>query len=169
MGGGRGAHRATFVKTVHQLSSNDCQNCVCGFIKENQSVQNPPTERHETNTNSHSHKQPNYGQSRERLTKDEENNLADYLNLGMSIREARAAFQTEVEAAELRHKVRENQRAQQRGSIKSTGRNQWGASTSTASRGRGGLSFNWRQKWLKSLPGTCAWAWVIKKTLCTTH
>ena len=113
--------------------------------EENQSAQNPPTEepeRNETSARSHSNKQPNYGQSRERLTKDEENNLADYLNLGMSIREARAAFQTEVEAAELRHKVRENQRAQQRGSIKSTGRNQWGASTSTASRGRGGLSFN---------------------------
>ena len=113
--------------------------------EENQSVQNPPTEvpeRSETNINPHSHKQPNYGQSRERLTKDDENNLADYLNLGMSIREARAAFQTEVEAAELRHKVRENQRAQQRGSIKSTGRNQWGASSSTGSRGRGGLSFN---------------------------
>ena len=52
--------------------------------EENQSVQNPPTEvpeRTETNINPHSHKQPNYGQSRERLTKDEENNLADYLNV----------------------------------------------------------------------------------------
>ena len=40
-------------------------------------------------------KPPNYGENRERLTKNEESNLADYLNLGMSICDARAAFQPE--------------------------------------------------------------------------
>ena len=50
-----------------------------------------------------------------RLTREEEENLADYLNLGMSIDEAKEAFRVELEAAELRLKVRENKRARQAG------------------------------------------------------
>ena len=72
----------------------------------------------------------------------EESNLADYLNLGMSIDDARAAFKTEMDAAELRLRVRENQRAQQRGSVQSNNRTQWGPTSSTRGTGRGGRSFN---------------------------
>lgn len=40
--------------------------------------------------------------------------MSHYLNLGMSFKEdARAAFKTEFEAAELRLGIRENERAQQ--------------------------------------------------------
>ena len=77
-----------------------------------------------------------------RLTRVEESNLADYLSIGMSIEEAREAFDTEVKAAELRLRVRENQRARQRGSIQSTSRASWGPSSSNRGTGRGGLSFN---------------------------
>ena len=77
-----------------------------------------------------------------RLTKEEESNLADYLSIGMSIEDAREAFDTEVKAAELRLRVRENQRAQQRGSIQQANRTQLGPSTSNRGTGRGGLSFN---------------------------
>ena len=77
-----------------------------------------------------------------RLTKEEESNLAEYLSIGMSIEDAREAFETEVKAAELRLRVRENQRARQRGSIQQANRTQWGPSTSNRGTGRGGLSFN---------------------------
>ena len=73
-----------------------------------------------------------------RLTREEENNLADYLSLGMSINDARNAFQVELEAAELRLKVRENQRARRAGSIQVANRARPGSTVS----GRGGLSFN---------------------------
>jgi hypothetical protein len=45
------------------------------------------------------------------LTRQEEENLADYLNLGMSITEARQCFNKEVETAELRLRIRENKRS----------------------------------------------------------
>ena len=82
------------------------------------------------------------GTNKTRLTKEEENNLADYLSIGMSIKYAREAFNTEVKAAELRLRVRENQRARQDGLIQLTNRTQWGPSTSNRGTGRGGLSFN---------------------------
>ena len=72
------------------------------------------------------------------LTREEEENLADYLNLGMSINEAKEAFRVELEAAELRLKVRENKRARQAGSIQLANRTRTGPSVS----GRGGLSYN---------------------------
>ena len=78
----------------------------------------------------------------QRLTRVEESNLADYLSIGMSIEEAREAFDTEVKGAELRLRVRDNQRARQRGSIQSTSRASWGPSSSNRGTGRGGLSFN---------------------------
>ena len=56
----------------------------------------------------------------------------------MSINEAKEAFRVELEAAELRLKVRENKRARQAGSIQLTNRTRMGPSAS----GRGGLTFN---------------------------
>ena len=72
------------------------------------------------------------------LSKEEEEKLADYLHLGMTLEDARAAFKVELEAAELRFRVRESQRAKQAGSIQVANRYRPGPSTST----RGGLSFN---------------------------
>jgi hypothetical protein len=74
----------------------------------------------------------------EGLSKDEEEQLADYLHLGMTLKDARAAFKVELEAAELRFKVRESQRARQAGSIQVANRHRPGPSSST----RGGLTFN---------------------------
>ena len=73
-----------------------------------------------------------------RPTREEENNLSEYLSLGMSIKEAREAFKIEIEAAELRFRIRDNQRARQSGSIQTANRTRTGPSTS----GRGGLTFN---------------------------
>jgi hypothetical protein len=74
----------------------------------------------------------------QRLSKEEEEQLAEYLHLGMTIKDARAAFKVELEAAELRFKVRESQRARQAGSIQVANRYRPGPSSST----RGGLTFN---------------------------
>lgn len=41
-----------------------------------------------------------------KLTREEELNLADYLNIGMSLTKAREAVQKEVETAELKLKIR---------------------------------------------------------------
>ena len=76
------------------------------------------------------------------MTREEESNLSDYLNLGMSLVDARAAYKIEVEAAELRLKIRENQRAQQRGSVNQNGRTYIGPTRNNRGTGRGGLSFN---------------------------
>ena len=92
--------------------------------------QQTTTHRNTTRTDQH-RKNP-------RLTREEEENLADYLNLGMSINEAKEAFKVELEAAELRLKVRENKRARQAGSIQLANRTRMGPSVS----GRGGLTFN---------------------------
>ena len=92
--------------------------------------QQTTTHRNTTRTDQH-RKNP-------RLTREEEENLADYLNLGMSINEAKEAFRVELEAAELRLKVRENKRARQAGSIQLANRTRMGPSAS----GRGGLTFN---------------------------
>ena len=50
------------------------------------------------------------GANESRLSKQEEENLADYLNLGMSIAEARESFRKELGTAELRLKIREKQK-----------------------------------------------------------
>ena len=47
---------------------------------------------------------------RSELTIEEEDSLADYLRLGMSITEARETFQKEVEMAEIRLKICESKR-----------------------------------------------------------
>ena len=84
---------------------------------------------------------PEGGLKENELSKQERENLADYLNLGMSVTEARKSFRMEVEAAELRVKIRENRRSQQRGDIGSSSRTTVGNITNSG-RGRGGLSFN---------------------------
>ena len=76
------------------------------------------------------------------LTRQEEENLADYLNLGMSITEARQCFNKEVETAELRLRIRENKRSIQRGDIGGSSRTTIGNAQANSGKGRGGLSFN---------------------------
>ena len=76
------------------------------------------------------------------LTRQEEENLADYLNLGMSVAEARQCFNKEVETAELRLRIRENKRSIQRGDIGGSSRTTIGNAQANSGRGRGGLSFN---------------------------
>ena len=73
------------------------------------------------------------------LSHQEEENLSDYLDLGLSITEAREQFEIEKRAAEIRLKIRDNKRNQSRGSVEATRRTAIGM---TSSRGRGGLSFN---------------------------
>ena len=78
-----------------------------------------------------------------RLTREEENELADYLDLGMSLTEARSMYKKELELAEMKLRIRENKRATNRGAISTShSRNQtrtdpWGRQST-----RGGLSFN---------------------------
>ena len=78
--------------------------------------------------------------SEDRLSKQETDNLADYLRIGMSITEAREAFKKEVEMAELRQKIRDSKRQENRGAIRNS--TTIGGSFSARGRGRGGLSFN---------------------------
>ena len=77
-----------------------------------------------------------------RLSQEEEENLSDYLSLGMSVAEARESFRKEIEMAELREKIRENRRSTNRGDINPSSRTQIGNSSTHRGRGRGGLSFN---------------------------
>ena len=77
-----------------------------------------------------------------KLSRQEEENLSEYLDLGMSIDEARDTFKKEIEMAELRAKICENQRNRNRGEIGSANRTQIGHSSSSRGTGRGGLAFN---------------------------
>ena len=81
-------------------------------------------------------------QTKSGLSRTEEENLSDYLQLGMSIKDARAAFQKELEAVKLKLRIRENKRALNRGSIQNLPRTSIGPTTSTRGTGRGGLSFH---------------------------
>ena len=102
---------------------------------------NPRTESTgQENYQNHSKQQRNESVQKSRLTREEEDNLADYLALGMTLTEARQAFQKEVEMAELRARVRENRRNINRGDINPSNRTQLG--NTNRGRGRGGLSFN---------------------------
>ena len=76
---------------------------------------------------------------KERLSRVEEENISDYLKLGMSITEAREFLRKETEMAEIKMKICENKRAANRGAINRTS---IGPSTSNRGSGRGGLSFN---------------------------
>ena len=73
------------------------------------------------------------------LTKEEEDNLSDYLKLGMSIEEARDYLKKEIEMAEIKMRIRDNNRARNRGAINHTS---IGPSSSTTGSRRGGLTFN---------------------------
>ena len=77
---------------------------------------------------------------RERLSRQETDNLSDYLRIGMSIADARQAFQKEIEMAEIKQKIRESKR--QENSYQSGSRTRIGDTTNSGRRGRGGLSFN---------------------------
>ena len=99
----------------------------------------------DTETGEYSHQKANQsevGQKLYQLTKEEEENLSAYLGLGMSLNEARDQFKKEIEVAEMRQRIRDNTRLQNRGSVGAAHRTQIGPSTSTRGTGRGGLSFN---------------------------
>jgi hypothetical protein len=76
------------------------------------------------------------------LSREEENNLSEYIALGMSITEARESYQKEMEMAELKLRIRENQRNSLRGAIRNETRTKIGPTASYRGGGRGGLSFN---------------------------
>ena len=76
------------------------------------------------------------------LSREEENNLSEYIALGMSITEARESYQKEMEMAELKLRIRENQRNSLRGAIRNETNTKIGPTTSYRGGGRGGLSFN---------------------------
>ena len=78
----------------------------------------------------------------ERLSRQENENLEDYLRIGMSVTEAREAFNKEVEMAELRQRIRDSKREESRGAIRNANRTTIGSSAGARGRGRGGLSFN---------------------------
>ena len=81
--------------------------------------------------------------SEKNLTSREEEELADFLEVGLSVTEARIMRQKEEELAALKLKIRENKRAVNRGAISRPTRNNetrvgpWGMPSR-----RGGLSFN---------------------------
>ena len=119
-------------------------------VKETGAMESEPTSNHSAREMtpdtasgpSHRDKTQIQGKSNARLTREEESSLADYLSIGMSIEDAREAFETKVKAAKLRMRVCENQRAWQCRSIQSASRTQWGPSTNNRGTGREGLSFN---------------------------
>ena len=106
-----------------------------------------PSNRQTSSTSYDNHRNQTQQQSQDqrqnrKLTKEEEDNLADYLALGMTLEDAREAFKKEVEMAELRARVRENRRNNTRGDINPSNRTQIGNISTNRGRGRGGLSFN---------------------------
>ena len=76
------------------------------------------------------------------LTRDEANELSEYLDLGMTVGEARESYRKEIEMAELRARIRENQRNTLRGAIRNETRTYIGPTTNNRGGGRGGLAFN---------------------------
>ena len=80
--------------------------------------------------------------ARERLTREETDNLADYLGIGMTIAEARVAFEKEVEMAEIRLRVREKKRKENQGAPTFANQTSTGGRVNSSRGGRGGLSFN---------------------------
>ena len=97
----------------------------------------------------HQHKEP----ERERLSKQEEDDLSDYLEIGLSVDEAREMHRKEIELAEMKQRIRDNKRAANRGGIAASNirTSERGAIARNARTrvgpwgmpaGRGGLSFN---------------------------
>ena len=75
------------------------------------------------------------------MTSKEEEELSDYLDMGMSISEAREMYQKEIDVAEMRQQIRENKKRVDRGSVNPRSRAHIGPG-SNSGRGRGGLAFN---------------------------
>ena len=76
------------------------------------------------------------------LTPEEEEDLTKYLEIGMSLYDARSQHQKEVEVAKMSEKIRENVRMNIRGSVETAWRTHIGPTTSTRGADRGGRSFN---------------------------
>ena len=74
----------------------------------------------------------------ERLSNQETENLAEFLRIGMSIKDKREVFAKEVELAEIKQKIREIKRHEHCGAIGNSICTTIGASFSS----HGGLSFN---------------------------
>ena len=80
-----------------------------------------------------------------RLSNEEEEELAEFLNFGMTVAEARETKAKEVQLAEIKQQMREHRRNTERGAITSRGTRSGPTKLGpgAASRGRGGaLSFN---------------------------
>ena len=107
----------------------------------NQAQQNqPPNQNQSSNQDLRRHEASGPNPKRpERLSREDEENLSDYLKLGMSITEAKEFLRKETEMAEIKMKIRENKRSENRGAIDASTRTRFGPS---AGSGRGGLSFN---------------------------
>ena len=78
----------------------------------------------------------------QRISKDEAEQLSDYLDLGLSISDAREVYKREIELAEMKKRIRDNKRAANRGAISSTRSQTTRIGPLGTSSYRGGLSFN---------------------------
>ena len=77
------------------------------------------------------------------ITRDEQDNLADFLAVGMSLAEARTMKQNEDKLAAIKQQARELRRETERGAIVSRGsqsQTRFGPGSHTGR--RGGLTFN---------------------------
>ena len=102
-------------------------------------INSEPSNKQAPATHQRSDTTSRQSEGREKLTREEEDNLSDYLKLGMSIQEARDYLKKEIELAEIKMKIRENKRATNRGAINRTS---IGPSSSSTGSRRGGLTFN---------------------------
>ena len=102
-------------------------------------INSEPSNKQAPTTHQRSDTTSRQSEGREKLTREEEDNLSDYLKLGMSIQEARDYLKKEIELAEIKMKIRENKRATNRGAINRTS---IGPSSSSTGSRRGGLTFN---------------------------
>ena len=102
-------------------------------------INSEPSNKQAPTTHQRSDTTSRQSEGREKLTREEEDSLSDYLKLGMSIQEARDYLKKEIELAEIKMKIRENKRATNRGAINRTS---IGPSSSSTGSRRGGLTFN---------------------------
>ena len=133
-----------FGEIVRDQEENDAQNDIIeespnqsGSVNTNTGadVSQRQTRNQTENRNDNSHRQRSQTQSR-----NETEDLSDYLKIGMTIDEARNAYQKEIEMAEIKQRIREAKRNEQRGAPTYTRKTNIGPGTSRG--GRGGLSFN---------------------------
>lgn len=75
------------------------------------------------------------------MMEEEEKALANYLNIGKTITEAREIHQKELDMVEMKLKITEDKRFFQRGSINATNPMRFGPGNGS-NRGRGGLSYD---------------------------